>query len=187
MPYGAETIVVGCGNILFKDDGFGPVVVNLFEKYFKDENNDDYDPSVISYIENEFDKNVLQEIEDDFEGVEIRDNVKFIDAGTGATHFIFSLPDERWKKVIVVDVVEFDAEPGTIKIFSPFDMPRAKYENVHTWAIEEPLHELAEKCEVVIVGCQPEVISSPDVEMGLTDSVIKSIPEAVNVILKEIN
>ena len=24
MPYNAETIVVGCGNTLFKDDGFGP-------------------------------------------------------------------------------------------------------------------------------------------------------------------
>ena len=43
------------------------------------------------------------------EGLTIFDNVKFIDAGTGVTHFIFSLPDEKWRKVIVVDVVEFDA------------------------------------------------------------------------------
>ena len=62
-------------------------------------------------------------------------------AGTGATHFIFSLPDEKWRKVIVVDVVEFDAEPGTVKVFSPFDMPKAKYENVHTWPVEEPYEE----------------------------------------------
>ncbi len=46
----------------------------------------------------------------------------------------FSLPDEYWKKVIVIDVVEFDAEPGTVKIFSPYDMPRGKYENVHSLA-----------------------------------------------------
>ena len=25
MPYDAGRLVVGCGNVLFKDDGFGPV------------------------------------------------------------------------------------------------------------------------------------------------------------------
>ncbi len=66
MPYHAKTIVVGCGNIIFKDDGYGP---------------------------------------------------------------------------------------------------RDKYENVHTYSVEEPLHELSEKCEVVIVGCKLGEISTPDVEM----------------------
>ncbi len=73
MPYDAETLVVGCGNILFKDDGFGPEVINALEDYFKDK--------------------------------EMPNDTMFIDAGTGATHFIFSLPDEKWKKLIVVDVV----------------------------------------------------------------------------------
>lgn len=36
MPYHAETIVVGCGNILFKDDGFGPFVIHKLEEYFED-------------------------------------------------------------------------------------------------------------------------------------------------------
>ena len=101
-------------------------------------------------------------------------------------HTLFSLPDEYWKKVIVIDVVEFDAEPGTVKIFSPYDMPRGKYENVHSWPVEEPLHELAKDCEVIIVGCKPQEISSPDVEMGLTEPVEKAIPEAMDIILKEI-
>ncbi|KZX15443.1 hydrogenase 1 maturation protease [Methanobrevibacter cuticularis] len=154
MPYEAETLVVGCGNLLFKDDGFGPAVINALEEHFKDK--------------------------------EMPEDTMFIDAGTGATHFIFTLPDESWKKVIVVDVVEFDAEPGTLKIFSPFDMPRGTYENVHTWPVEEPLHDLAKTVEVVIVGCKPKEISAPDVDMGLTDSVEKAIPEAINMILKEI-
>ena len=85
-----------------------------------------------------------------------------------------------------IDVVEFDAEPGTVKIFSPYDMPRGKYENVHSWPVEEPLHELAKDCEVIIVGCKPQEISSPDVEMGLTEPVEKAIPEAMDIILKEI-
>lgn len=154
MPYDAETLVVGCGNILFKDDGFGPAVINKLEEYFKNR--------------------------------EMPDETMFIDAGTGATHFIFSLPNEKWKKIIVVDVVEFNAEPGTIKIFSPYEIPKGSYENVHTWPVEEPLHDLSENCEVIIVGCKPGEISAPDVEMGLTEPVEKAIPKAVDIILKEI-
>ena len=92
MPYDAGRLVVGCGNVLFKDDGFGPMVIHALEDYFK---------------ENDIEK---------------PEDTQFIDAGTGATHFIFSMPDENWKKVIVVDVVEWNAEPGTLKIFSPYDM-----------------------------------------------------------------
>lgn len=186
MPYHAKTIVVGCGNILFKDDGYGPIVVNLLEKYFENETEDDFDPMVISYIENDFSKDVLSEIEDIVDGVDLTGEVKFIDAGNGATHFIFSLPDEYWEKVIVVDVVDFDAEAGTVRTFSPFEMPRDKYENVHTWSVEEPLHELSEKCEVVIVGCRPGEITTPDVEMGLSKAVEEAIPETVRIILDEI-
>lgn len=154
MPYDAETLVVGCGNVLFKDDGFGPSVINALEDYFKDK--------------------------------EMPENTMFIDAGTGGTHFVFTLPHESWKKVIVVDVVEFDAEPGTLKIFSPYDMPKGAYENVHTWPVEEPLHDLAKDMEVVIVGCKPQEISAPNVEMGLSEPVEAAIPKAINMILKEI-
>ena len=38
MPYDSEIIVIGCGNILFKDDGFGPVVINILQKYSNDKN-----------------------------------------------------------------------------------------------------------------------------------------------------
>ncbi|RBQ22881.1 hypothetical protein ALNOE001_14690 [Candidatus Methanobinarius endosymbioticus] len=154
MPYDAETLVVGCGNILFKDDGFGPEVINALEDYFKDK--------------------------------EMPNDIMLIDAGTGATHFIFTLPNESWKKLIVVDVVEFDAEPGTLKLFSPYDMPRGAYENVHSWPVEEPLHDLAEKIEVIIVGCKPKEISAPEVDMGLSEPVKDAIPKAIEMILKEI-
>jgi coenzyme F420 hydrogenase subunit delta len=68
MPYDAEIIVVGCGNVLFKDDGFGPAVIEALEEYFKE--HEDEKP----------------------------ENVMFIDAGTGGPHFVFSLPHDSWKK-----------------------------------------------------------------------------------------
>ena len=157
MPYDAGRLVVGCGNVLFKDDGFGPMVSHALEDYFKD--ND----------------------------LEMPEDTQFIDAGTGATHFIFSMPDDNWKKVIVVDVVEWNAEPGTLKIFSPYDMPKGKYENAHTWPVEEPLHDLVDMgIEVVIVGCKPAEITAPDVDMGLTEPVEAAIPKAIEMILNEL-
>ena len=157
MPYDARRLVVGCGNVLFKDDGFGPMVIHALEDYFK---------------ENDIEK---------------PEDTQFIDAGTGATHFIFSMPDDNWKKIIVVDVVEWNAEPGTLRLFSPYDMPKGKYENAHTWPVEEPLHDLADRgIEVVIVGCKPAEITAPDVDMGLTEPVEAAIPKAIEMILNEL-
>jgi coenzyme F420 hydrogenase subunit delta len=63
MPYDSEIIVVGCGNVLFKDDGFGPIVINLLQKYTNDAN-DYYDPAVTAYVEDEFDKDILKQIDE---------------------------------------------------------------------------------------------------------------------------
>ncbi len=156
MPYDAEIIVVGCGNVLFKDDGFGPAVIEALEEYFKE--HEDKKP----------------------------ENVMFIDAGTGGPHFVFSLPHDSWKKMIVVDIVEFKAEPGTLRKFEVDEIPKGSYENMHSWPVNQPLHELSETIDVMVIGCKPEEISAPDVVMGLSPSIEKAIPEAIKMILKEI-
>lgn len=156
MTYDVGTLVVGCGNVLFKDDGFGPnVIKTIKEEYLKDN--------------------------------ETPEDVEFIDAGTSATYYVFSLPSDNWKKIIVVDVVNFNAEPGSLRYFSPFEMPKGKYENAHNWAVEEPLQDLANKgIDVVIVGCQPQVISAPDIDLDLTEPVKNAIPKAIEMIFEEI-
>ncbi|MDD1763624.1 MAG: hydrogenase maturation protease, partial [Methanobacteriaceae archaeon] len=78
------------------------------------------------------------------------------------------------------------AEPGTMRKFSVEELPEGSYENVHSWPVSQPLHELSETCEVMVIGCQPEHISAPDVELGLTKCVEDAIPEAIKMILKEI-
>ncbi len=154
MAFDAEILVVGCGNILFKDDGFGPAVTEAMEKQFKEN--------------------------------ELPGNVMILDAGTGGPHYIFSLPNELWKKLIIVDIVEFGAEPGTLRKFEVSELPEGSYENVHSWPVSQPLHELSETYEVIVIGCQPESVSAPDVELGLTKNVEDAIPKAIKMILKEI-
>ncbi len=186
MPYDSDIIVIGCGNILFKDDGFGPIVINLLQKYFNDKN-DYYDPAVTSYVEEEFDKDVLSQIKAKFEDVTLPEGVQFIDGGTAAPTNFFPLYTEYdWKKLIVIDVVEFDAEPGTVDVFDPNIMQIGKYDNPHGLTVEEPLQKISEKCEVVVVGCKPAEIPTPDVEVGLSEPIEKAIPEAIDLILNEI-
>lgn len=152
MPYDAEILIVGCGNVLFQDDGFGPAVITALQEHFKDK---------------------------------IPENTMLIDAGTSAPHFIFSLPNEKWEKLIVVDIVDSGAEPGTVRRFEVTEIPRGTYTDAHSWSVEEPLHELSKQCEVFVVGCQPESVSAPDVVMGLTKSVEDAIPKAIKIILEE--
>ncbi|WP_458454998.1 coenzyme F420-reducing hydrogenase, FrhD protein [Methanobrevibacter sp.] len=186
MPYDSEIIVIGCGNILFKDDGFGPIVINILQKYANDKN-DYYDPAVTAYVEDEFDKDVLSQIKEKFEGITLPDSIQFIDGGTAAPVNFFPLyEDYDWKKLIVIDVVEFDAEPGHVQVFDPNIMQIGKYDNPHGMTVEEPLQKIAEKCEVVVVGCKPAEIPTPDIDMGLTEPVVKAIPKTIDLILNEI-
>ena len=186
MPYHSDIIVVGCGNILFKDDGFGPILINLLQKYF-DDKNDYYDPIVTSYVDDEFNKDILSQVQEKFEGISLPDSVQFVDVGTAAPSSFFPLYEKyNWKKLIVVDVVEFDAEPGTIEVFDPNVMQITKYDNPHGMTVEEPLQKISEKCEVVVVGCKPKEIPTPDVDMGLTEPVEKAVPKAIDIILNEI-
>ena len=171
MPYDSEIIVIGCGNILFKDDGFGPIVINILQKYSNDKN-DYYDPAVTSYVEDEFDKDVLDQIKEKFEGITLPEGVQFVDGGTAAPTNFFPLYEEYdWKKLIVVDVVEFNDEPGTVEVFDPNVMQVGKYDNPHGMTVEEPLQKISEKCDVVVVGCKPAEIPTPDVDVGLTETV----------------
>ncbi|MDD1673001.1 MAG: hydrogenase maturation protease, partial [Methanomicrobiales archaeon] len=74
-----EIVVVGCGNPLFVDDGFGTAVIEELQQ------------------------------------LQLPDNVKVIDAGLGAPHFIFTLLDEETtKKLVIIDIADFGAEPGNV-------------------------------------------------------------------------
>ena len=155
MPYQAKNIVVGCGQYLFKDDGFGPFIIKALNDYFEDK--------------------------------EMPEDTMFIDAGNSAPFHLFSLPQETWEKIIVVDIVLFDGEPGELKVFSPYDMPAGMFECAHTYTVEEPLIELAEDgYDVKIIGCKPGEISTPDVEVGLSEPVLNAIPKAIDMIFKEL-
>jgi coenzyme F420-reducing hydrogenase delta subunit (putative coenzyme F420 hydrogenase processing subunit). len=157
-----EILVLGCGNILLADDGFGFAVVQRLNEL----------KSSHPILESE--------------------EIGIIDAGTGASHFILSLIDEesRVKKVIIIDIIDYGLEPGEMTKLYPEDLPKIpKYHiDAHDMPLAGMLTEMNEKygIEVVVVGCQYKYLSAPDICLELSDEVTASIDKAAEMVLEEL-
>lgn len=153
-----DIVIVGIGNPLFYDDGFGPLVVEELQK------------------------------------LDLPDNIKVIDGGGGASHFLFTMMfDENTtvKKLVIIDIVEMGARPGEVARLTPDLMPKAsqqRYYDAHAFhAVDDLLAELEKRgVEVTIFGCQYGHVTEPDFEIGLTEEVKLAIPKTVRLVLEEI-
>ena len=116
--------------------------------------------------------------------IPLPENVKAVDAGIGGTYHIFTLLDpETTKKLIIVETTDFGAEPGSITQLRASDLPSGCYCDAFAWDIAEPLQQIKERIDILIVGCQPKRISYPEVEIGLSDEVLEAVPRAVRILL----
>ena len=150
MSYNHENLIVGCGNILYGDDGFGPEVV----KYIKDNN------------------------------IEFPGDTCVIDGATSAPHYIFTLPQEKWKNIIIVDVASLNKEAGTIDVLNLDQIHEEdRYMDVHGLSATYPLHDLKDKINIKIVAIQPENMPV-EMEIGLTETLTEKIPQTINTIKK---
>jgi len=124
---------------------------------------------------------VIEEMQE----LSLPDNVTIIDAGLGGPHFIFTLLDpEVTKKLIIVDIADFGAEPGQITKLRPEDLPPGAYRDAHSWDLTEPLQRIKDQIEVTIIGVQPARVTAPEFELGLSDELEKAIPKTIRVILE---
>lgn len=121
--------------------------------------------------------------------IDLPKNVKVIDAGLGAPHFLFTLlaqSDEPVKKLFIIDIADFGGEPGEIAIIKPDDLPPGKYRDAHSWDLTEPIHQLKHRVNIEIIGCQPKRVTEPDFEIGLSEEVTAAIPRTVQLVLERI-
>jgi coenzyme F420 hydrogenase subunit delta len=147
----SEIVIVGCGNPLFGDDGFGPAVIEEMEK------------------------------------LTLPDNVTIMDGGAGAPHFIFNFLDPNvTKKLIVVDIADFNAKPGSISKMSGRELKPGAYVDPHSWDGIDQLCRVRDKIDTIVVLCQPAKIikkGDAEVDIGLSEEVQNAIPKAIQVIL----
>jgi coenzyme F420 hydrogenase subunit delta len=157
-----EVLILGCGNILFGDDGFGAAVVQKL--------------------------NVIKESHPKLNSKK----TGIIDAGTGASHFVLSLIDEGTpiKKIIIVDIVDYNLAPGEMILLYPKDLPNiAKYHiDAHDMPLAGMLIDLNADfgIEIVVIGCQFKNMPAPDICLELSDEVASCIDKAVEMVLEQL-
>jgi coenzyme F420 hydrogenase subunit delta len=116
--------------------------------------------------------------------LDLPEQVKVVDAGLGGPHFIFTLlSPETTKRLIIIDVADFGADPGDLQTFTVEDLPAGSYRDAHSWDLTEPLHRLKDEIEITVIGCQPKRVTAPEFEIGLTDEVQNAIPGTVQMVL----
>ncbi|MGA2120985.1 MAG: coenzyme F420-reducing hydrogenase, FrhD protein [Methanoregula sp.] len=124
---------------------------------------------------------------EEMEKLTLPDNVLIVDAGLGGPHFIFTLLDpEVTKKLVIVDIADYGAEPGSITKLRVEDLPPGAYRDAHSWDLAEPLQRIKDRIDVTIIGCQPARVTAPEFELGLSDEVQEAIPKTIRVILETI-
>jgi coenzyme F420 hydrogenase subunit delta len=124
-------------------------------------------------------------VAEELKKLSLPDNVTIIDAGLGGPHFIFTLLDpEVTKKLIIVDIADWGAEPGMIRRIRPEALPPGSYRDAHSWDLTEPLQRIKDRIDITVIGCQPAKVKDPEMEIGLSREVGGAIPYAVREILE---
>ncbi|HET6581740.1 MAG TPA: coenzyme F420-reducing hydrogenase, FrhD protein [Methanoregula sp.] len=124
---------------------------------------------------------------EEMEKLQLPDNVMIQDAGLGGPHFIFTLLDpEVTKRLIIVDIADFGAEPGSVTKLRVEDLPPGAYRDAHSWDLAEPLQRIKDQIDITVIGCQPAKVTAPEFELGLSEEVQDAIPKVIRVILETI-
>ena len=126
---------------------------------------------------------VIQKMEE----LKLPENVELVDGGVAGINLPYLI--EGADRLIVIDCVDAESDPGDIFRFTPddVDMPRRDVTmSFHDITLLEAL-ELAKKDgkgpETVIIGVQPKEI---DWGLELTPELEKVIPEVIEIVLKEL-
>ncbi len=97
------------------------------------------------------------------------DNVKAVDVGLGGPHFCFTMLDNGvTRKLIIIDIVDFGAAPGTLTRLGVEDLPPGSYRDAHSWDLTEPLNRLKDIVDIMVIGCQPKNVPTSDFEIGIS-------------------
>lgn len=115
------------------------------------------------------------------------DNVKVVDAGVCGPDFLFTLLGPGvTKQLVLIDLLDFGATPGSIARLELADFPQDGIHDALPGGVAGTLRRVQEDIPVLIVGCQPKYISYPQMVIGLSDEVQGSIPRAVRVVMESI-
>ena len=148
-----RVLILGVGNVLFGDDGFGPAAADYLQKNCK-----------------------------------IPDDTYVMDIGISAGDMLFNiaLSQRRPEKIIIIDAVDVQKEPGTLFSMSIDELPDSRLADfsTHFFPAKALLKTLRDEMgvDIVILACQANRV--PDVvNPGLSEVVTDAMPKAAEMAL----
>jgi hydrogenase maturation protease len=121
-------------------------------------------------------------------GVDLPKGVELVDGGTAGADLLDVLAERR--KVIIVDAVQVDCEPGTVVRFGADDLARPEREGIslHELGLYEALM-MTDKLncapeEVVVFGVKPKEVGYG---LELTKEIETIVPDIIELVLAEID
>jgi hydrogenase maturation protease len=119
--------------------------------------------------------------------IPLPDDVELVDGGTAGADLLDVLAER--KKVIVIDAIQADCEPGTVLRFTADDLtqPDRVGMSLHELGLGQALKMTkqlgCEPKEVVVFGIKPRDISCG---LELSEEITASLPKVVELVLAEI-
>ena len=119
--------------------------------------------------------------------IPVPDDVELVDGGTAGADLLDVLAERR--RVIVIDAVQADCEPGTVLRFTADDLvrPDGVGMSLHELGLGEALTMTSQLgCapeEAVVFGIKPK---SMECGLELSDEIAASIPNVIKLVLEEI-
>jgi len=153
--FGKRVLILGCGNVLFGDDGFGPAVA----------------------------RHCLEECQ-------LPTDVSILNAGTSVRNILFDvlLSEDRPSRIVILDAIDCDREPGEIFELDLDAYPAHKVDDfsMHQVPTSNLLRELRDlgDVQVSVLACQ--VAHIPDeVSPGLSAPVTEAVSQAARTLSQE--
>lgn len=164
LDWYAEQMIVGIGNPLFTDDGFGPAVIAELKKISIPDGIKVFDAGLAGP---HFFFTLVAQAE---------------------------MPVKKMVLIDILDFGGEPGQITKVSPDVLTESTGDRYLDPHSWGgFKEPLEELAKRTELVIIGCQPESTElsqmdneSLDSEFWVTEKVQLAIPKAVQLALAEV-
>ena len=153
--YDKSILILGCGNVLFGDDGFGPAVAQNLQENFT-----------------------------------IPPDVCVLNTGTSVRKVLFDtmLSEKKPKKIVIVDAMDCQREPGELFAIDIDSYPVIKLDDfsMHQLPTSNLLRELRDLCgvEVTVMACQVSDIPE-SVKPGLSKSVEAAVRRAAEMLARD--
>jgi hydrogenase maturation protease len=115
------------------------------------------------------------------------DGASVVDFGIRALHLSYALLDPP-KLLLVIDACSRGEAPGTLFVLEPRDLPAVEgIADAHSMTLDTVLRSLRSLGGATpplrIVACEPACV---DEGMGLSDAVARAVPQAVELVRREI-